>query len=70
MSTNIGHGVRVGVMSTITSAIIDDHVFIGHRVVVAEGAMLMRGCQLADATYVPPATQIPSAQLWAGSPAQ
>ena len=70
MSTNIGNGVQIGAMSSLTSCIIDDYVRLGSKTVVGEGATICRTSEVTSNSYVAPGTQIPAGQLWSGSPAQ
>jgi len=58
----------VGNNCSLYSCVIDDFATIGPKSVIAEGAVLERGCVIGSNSYVPAAKLIPAYQYWEGTP--
>jgi carbonic anhydrase/acetyltransferase-like protein (isoleucine patch superfamily) len=69
VSTIIGSGVIVGHMVMIHDAMIHDHVLIGMKSMICEGAVIEEGAILAEQSLVRKNQTIPSGKIFAGSPA-
>ena len=60
--------MNLGPNCSLYSCVIDDFATVGARTVIAEGAVLERGCVVGSNSYVPPGKLIPAYQLWEGTP--
>lgn len=67
--TTIGTDVIVGHMAMIHDAIIHDHVLIGMKSMICEGAEIGEGSILAEQSMVRKNQKIPPGKIYAGSPA-
>ncbi|EAR99480.2 transcription factor apfi protein, putative (macronuclear) [Tetrahymena thermophila SB210] len=68
--TQIGDNVFIGPNSYIQSSKINDNSFVGMGSTVSTGCNLASNAVVAAGSVVPENTQVPSNQIWAGSPAQ
>lgn len=69
-STVIGNDVTVGHMALIHACTIEDECLIGMRSVVMDGARVGKHSIIGAGALVTEGKQIPSRQLWMGSPAR
>ena len=64
MQCTIGHG------AIVHACTIEDEVLVGMGARVLDGAVVRRGSIVAAGALVPPNTEIPAGQVWAGCPAK
>ena len=69
-SVKIGSNVTVGHGALLISCTIGDDVLVGQGAIVQEGSSVASKCIVAAGAVLPPNTQVPSGQLWAGNPAK
>ena len=68
--TIIGNGVTVGHQALVHACTVGDDCLIGMKCCIMDGAVVAAGSIVAAGALVTPGKQIPSGQLWAGSPAR
>jgi gamma-carbonic anhydrase len=68
--THIGDNVTVGAGAIIHAATVHDSVVVGEMAQILDGCVVNSNSVVAPASVVKPGTQIPSGELWAGSPAK
>ncbi len=66
----IGDDVTVGHMALIHACTVEDKCLIGMKACVMDGARIGARTIIAAGAVVTPGKQIPSGQLWAGTPAR
>jgi len=67
--TTIGSDVIIGHMAMIHDAVVHDHVLVGMKSMICEGAEIGEGSILAEQSLVRKNQKVPSGQIVAGSPA-
>ena len=70
MPTFIGDNVTVGHMALLHACTVEDGGFVGMRSVVMDQAVVRSHAMVAGGALVSPRKEVPSGQLWAGSPAR
>ena len=68
--TLIGAGVTVGHQTILHGCTLEDGCFIGMQSCVMDGAIVAGGAMVAAGSLVTPGKNIPSGELWGGSPAR
>uniref|UniRef100_A0A7S1XG36 Gamma carbonic anhydrase n=1 Tax=Compsopogon caeruleus TaxID=31354 RepID=A0A7S1XG36_9RHOD len=68
--TVIGSRVTIGHGAIIHAATIEDEALVGMGSVLLDGCVVRRHSLIAAGSLVSPGTEIPSGELWAGSPAK
>ena len=68
-ATTIGSSVIIGHMAMLHDATVSDHVLIGMKSMVCEGAVIGEGSILAEQSLVQKNQTIPSGKIFSGSPA-
>ncbi|MEO0391649.1 MAG: gamma carbonic anhydrase family protein [Pseudomonadota bacterium] len=66
----IGSNITIGHMALIHACTLEDGCFIGMKACVMDDAKVARGAMVGAGAMVTPRKQVPSGQLWLGSPAK
>ena len=66
----IGRGVTIGPNCFIGGVVIEDYAYVGMGSTLGEGSILHSYAVIAAGAVVEPASEVPSGQVWAGSPAK
>lgn len=66
--THIGRGVTIGHMALLHSCTVGDDTLIGNRAMVLDGARIGRHCVIAAGALVPPGHEIADGSLVMGAP--
>jgi carbonic anhydrase/acetyltransferase-like protein (isoleucine patch superfamily) len=69
IATIIGDDVTVGHCVLLHACTIESGSFVGMKSCIMDGAILRSGSMLAAGSLLTPGKEIPSGELWAGSPA-
>ena len=70
MPTFIGDDITVGHMALLHACTLEDGSFVGMRAVVMDRAVVRSGAMVAAGALLTPGKEVPSGQLWVGSPAR
>lgn len=70
MPAFVGDNVTVGHMAVLHACTVEDEGFIGMRSVVMDLAVVRARAMVAAGALVSPRKEVPSGQLWTGSPAK
>lgn len=70
IATIIGDDVTIGHCVLLHACSIESGSFVGMKSCIMDGAVLRAGSMLAAGSLLTPGKEVPSGQLWAGSPAK
>ena len=68
--TIIGNFVTIGHSAIIHACTLENHSFIGMGAIIMDGAFINSFSMIAAGALVTPGKNVPSGELWAGSPAK
>ena len=68
--TYIGNNITIGHMALLHACTLEDGCFIGMKACVMDDATVASGAMVGAGAMVTPRKQVPSGQLWLGSPAR
>ncbi|MBV6632717.1 MAG: gamma carbonic anhydrase family protein [Alphaproteobacteria bacterium] len=68
--TYIGDNITIGHMALIHACTLEDGCFIGMKACVMDDAKVSSGAMIGAGALVTPGKQVPSGELWLGSPAK